>query len=251
MSTQPLHRLRTVRSSHYVWADARIPVGGEIELAQPAKPRLKRLGVEVLDLVADEEMGGLALSDCVINSDNILALRDPCLDALLAELDLGEHERIPSRVLDAQRQGLSDDYAVVNFLERADALDLDRTDAASAWLTTSCTPATPASRSSPRRSTSPRHRDGPSSCARWNRSRDLRYSNSSRSTSTSGVQASHAGHAQTTSAALWRWYAAAAWSSTRSASVRSHAKIALARPRSCRSFHIHAAVWRSSSSTRV
>lgn len=118
------HRLDLVDTDpRYAFVKMPLPVGAEMTLAEPAMPKMEKLGLDALDLPMDEDMGGLELSDSVSNASNHVALRRACIDAILKDHDIGEHELLPCRLINEKGRVHADDYVLINLLGKVDCLD--------------------------------------------------------------------------------------------------------------------------------
>jgi hypothetical protein len=111
----------------FCFVSPKLTCGGKLLVGEPARPVMEQDDVEVLDLQMVEDRGGLKLPDFVGNTSLMLALSKPCAEAL-AQLDLGEHEVLPARLINKKKRVHSDGYVVVNPLGHIDCLDLKKSD---------------------------------------------------------------------------------------------------------------------------
>lgn len=112
----------------YCFVDPVLSCGADISEGYPATPENERLGLDVLDLPMDEDEGGLELPDYVSNTDNMLILRRACAEAIIAGFAVGEHELLPTRLINEKQRVHADDYVILNPLGKIECIDRERSD---------------------------------------------------------------------------------------------------------------------------
>lgn len=114
------------RAFCFIWAS--IPFSIALLDGDPVLPSMSENQMPHLDLGIDEDAGGLKLPDRVGNTQSMLILRNRCLNAIVKAFKLGKYEVLPARLINEKKRVHSPDYAVVNFLDRVECLDTEKSD---------------------------------------------------------------------------------------------------------------------------